>query len=101
MGYFSEASKNQEQARSELNVDMDDVIHEQGHNVPVYANMSIKYGWIFLVKVEEVINNGKTSKILGFYAAKNWKKILQWSSLWIIFNGKINKMKVRCNLYTE
>ena len=44
LGYFSEASKNQEQARSELNLDMDDVIHEQGHNVPVYANMSIKYG---------------------------------------------------------
>ena len=74
MGYFSEASKNQEQARSELNVDMDDVIHEQGHNVPVYSNMSIKWGWIFLVNGEEVINNGKSSKIVGFCAAYNWKK---------------------------
>ena len=53
---------------------MDDVIHEQGHNVPVYTNMSFKWGWIFLVKGEEVINNGKTSKIVGFYAAQNWKK---------------------------
>ena len=24
-----------------MNVDMDDVIHEHGHNVPVYTNMSI------------------------------------------------------------
>ena len=53
---------------------MDDVILEQGHNVPVYTNMSIKWGWIFLVRGEEVINNGKTSKIVGFYAAQNWKK---------------------------
>ena len=68
---------------------MDDVIHEQGHNVPVYTNMYIKWGWIFLVKGEEVINNGKTSKIEGFYAAKDWKKIIQWSPLWIIFKGKI------------
>ena len=73
MGYFSEASKQQEQARSEMNVDMDEVIHEHYHNVPVYTNMSIKWGWIFLVKGEEVINNGKSSKIVGFYAAQNWK----------------------------
>ena len=36
-----EASKQQQQAGSELNVDMDDVIHERGHNVSVYTNMSI------------------------------------------------------------
>ena len=54
-----------------MNVDMDDVIHELCHNVPVYTNMSIKWGWIFLVKGKEVINNGETSKIVGFYAAQN------------------------------
>ena len=53
---------------------MDDVIHEQDHNVLVYTNMSIKWDWIFLIKGEEVISNWKTSKIVGFYAAKNWKK---------------------------
>ena len=53
---------------------MDDVIHEQDHNVLVYTNMSIKWDWIFLIKGEEVISNGKTSKIVGFYAAKIWKK---------------------------
>ena len=45
---------------------MDDVIHEQDHNVLVYTNMSIKWDWIFLIKGEEVISNGKTSKIVGF-----------------------------------
>ena len=74
LGYFIKASKQKEQAWSELNVAMDDVIHEQGHNVPVYTNMSIKWGWIFLVKGEEVINNEKTSKIVGFYAPQKWKK---------------------------
>ena len=68
---------------------MDDVIHEQGHNVPVYANMSIKCGWIFLIKDKEVINNGKSSKIIGFYAAQNWKKNPPMVPLWIIFKGKI------------
>ena len=53
---------------------MDDVIHEQDHNVPVYTNMNIKWDWIFLVKGEEVISNEKTSKIEGFYAAQNWRK---------------------------
>ena len=72
-----------------MNVDMDDVIHEHCHNVPVYTNMSIKWGWIFLVKGEEVTNNGKTSKIVGFYEAQKLIKILQWSPLWIIFKGKI------------
>ena len=57
-----------------MNVEMDDVIHEQGHNIPVYTNMSIKWGGIFLFKGEEVINNGKTSKNVGFYAAQNCKK---------------------------
>ena len=43
---------------------MDDVIHEQDHNVLVYTNISIKWDWIFLVKGEEVISNWKTSKIV-------------------------------------
>ena len=31
----------------------------------------------------------KTSKIIGFYAVKNEKEIIQWSPIWIIFKGKI------------
>ena len=31
---------------------------------------------------------GKTSTIKEFYAAKNSKKIMQWSPLFIIFKGK-------------
>ena len=38
LGYVSEASTQQQQARSELTVDMDDVIHERGQNVSVYTN---------------------------------------------------------------
>ena len=43
---------------------MDDVIREQGHNVPELMRIEI------LVKGGEVINKGKTSNIVLFYAAK-------------------------------
>ena len=33
--------KQQQQVWSELDVDMDDVVHEQGHNVSVHTNMSL------------------------------------------------------------
>ena len=61
---------------------MDDVIRERGHNVPELMRIEI------LVKGGEVINKGKTSNIVLFYAAKI-NKIIQWSPLWIIFKGKI------------
>ena len=39
--YFVYGSKRQQQAGSELNFDMDDIIHKWGQNVSVYTNMSI------------------------------------------------------------
>ena len=38
---------------------------------------------------KNISNDLKNTKILGFYAVKQWEKNIQWSPLWIIFKGKI------------
>ena len=39
LGYVSEASKQQKQAGSKLNIDMDDIIHEWTQNVSVCTSI--------------------------------------------------------------
>ena len=54
---------------------MYDLIHERGNNVSVYTNISDLWGWIIPFRGEEVIYKPKTSKILGFYVLRKWKKL--------------------------
>ena len=63
----------QQQAGSELNVHLDDVIHEQCPNVSVYTNI-----YLMMLNNPSQMRRGdkkaKTSKIIGFHAVKNGKR---------------------------
>ena len=45
-----------QQTKSELNVDIADVILERGPNGSGYTNMSILWGWIIILRGDDVIN---------------------------------------------
>ena len=54
----------------------------------VYTYMSIKWGWIFLVRGKEVIKNWKLEKLYGFMQQKIEEKNPQMVSPLDHFQGK-------------
>ena len=83
----SEASKQQQQAGSEMNVDMDDVIHEWGPNV-----------YFMMLNSPSLRRRGdKHAKLQGFMKLK-WKKIIHWPPFGSFSRGKMAQSDIygRC-----